>query len=423
MAQKITDCGPFLDGLFASFTQSVTAAKDKYLNDIAIADNYYQGKFVGVIPAVSQYLIDHPVISVAYSKAFLSLLAETKAAAISVSGNILSEAQIGYDTMRSNANLDYSEAVSRAYDEFNFALSSAYIVDATFDIKYKSLAGDTVLVTDGNLVSIKSFDGKYLGVGCVSDLVTDVFAKSDVVIDCNRFYRVVLDDGKVTIRAFNGKYLSALSVGVLSASADYVGDHEKFIVTDLGGGISSFSGFGGEFVRVDTSNSKVVMGSGVSGESDKFIFTPIEFKSKMTVFMDTITSVVDAATTTSYDGFSIAYKNSRSQLNDVIKPFILERSVIRFTGVGKKPVSGIVYDDDNVFEFEIENVGKLAWSGSVSLKVKDQYQKSVLSKSVSVGSLAPGSKRSIVVPIYIPKKDPTTGYNFGSTISTLIKFE
>ncbi len=429
MVQKITDVGPFLEGLLSTFKQSVTAAKDKYLQDMAAADNYYKSKLPSVVPAASQYLVDHPVVAVAYSKEFLALLSGTKDAAVASAGNVLSEAQIGYDTMRTNANLDYSNAVSRAYDEFNFALSSAYIVDATFDSKYRAIAGDTVTVEDKKLVSIKASNGMYLGVGCAHNPSGSkaVIANSLAVVECEQFGFDDLGDNKCSLLARNGKYLSVAggAGSAVVASADYVGDHETFTYVDMGDGTTAFVVFDGiNYMRAENGGGgAVITGAGAANPGDRFVVTPLAFKSLMTEFMDSVVAEIDAATQASYDNYSMAYKDSRTSLNDVVKTFILDRPVVRFTGVGQKPVAGILLDSDNSFTFEIENVGKLAWSGNVALKVKDQYNKSIISNPVSVSTLAPGSKRSIEITVYIPKKDPITGYNFGSNMSTFIMFE
>ena len=123
------------------------------------------------------------------------------------------------------------------------------------------------------------------------------------------------------------------------------------------------------------------------------------------------------------DEFTAADNAIKIALSGVLRSFVYNRPIVRFTGSGHKPVNGIVFDDVNSFGFEIENIGKVLWQGKVSLKVKDQYQKSITSSSVQVSSLLPGEKRMISMSVSIPKVDPVTGYNFGSKISTLIKFE
>jgi len=147
------------------------------------------------------------------------------------------------------------------------------------------------------------------------------------------------------------------------------------------------------------------------------------YSGQLTSFLDEITSQRDAFDDQSYSRFLDAFNSKRSEANRAISDFISNRPIIRFTGKFIPPADGIVYDSDNTFSFELENVGGAEWTGTITLKVRDEYWKEVSSDPVSVSPLAPGSKNTYSVSVYIPKvmqvTDKTTGElverNFGKT--------
>ena len=79
-------------------------------------------------------------------------------------------------------------------------------------------------------------------------------------------------------------------------------------------------------------------------------------------------------------------------------------------------------DANNNFSVKIQNIGNKPWTGKMSIKVKDQYNKSIESSKVQVPTLAPGAVTDVSLPIYVPKEDPITRYNMGTSLSTYIKF-
>jgi len=285
MVETIADAEPFLRGLVDTFKSKVSSAFQTYKNTVTDAEN-------AAIPILSQgplaasnYLASHPVYVVAYSPNLLNLLSEIRDNAIASYSNKFSNALVLYNTVRTNASLDFTQVINDSYTEFNDAISTANITDENFAEKYETYSG------------------------------------------------------------------------------------------------------------------------------------------QLTSFLDEITSQRDAFDDQSYSRFLDAFNSKRSEANRAISDFISNRPIIRFTGKFIPPADGIVYDSDNTFSFELENVGGAEWTGTITLKVRDEYWKEVSSDPVSVSPLAPGSKNTYSVSVYIPKvmqvTDKTTGElverNFGKT--------
>jgi hypothetical protein len=454
----------FLGDLFTVFKTSVLNAMNAYLavtGNSAIAGTSNipsQSERIGLavtrgnrdiddaLDAAAAYLTEHPVDYVAYSQELQTLLSETKSAAQTVADNSLSDGQIAFDTLINNANIDYSLAVNKAYESMNSAISNAYIKDEVFNVSYFDYLGATYYVADAKLFSIKASNGKYWNaVKVTSDMLASgeeiknsgfiIKADADSLVNSAMFLRTDLKvDGELTGRStltiHNGQYVSAVftaggdstkqPAGRIIAKYSTITAEAKLLIN--GDNIVAYNGVNGKAIGCDT-NGILNAKNQVVGTADKVTITALDYKSKVTLFMDEVSSVIDGASQRAYDAFSLAHKDIKSRLDTQVTTFVEQRSIVMFTGEVIKPISGIVFDQPSAFTFTVRNIGKVAWSGKMQIKVKDQYNKICYGGCVQVSLPADlTATKDVSLSITVPKEDPVTGYNFGSELSTYIIF-
>jgi hypothetical protein len=446
---------------FSAFKTSLLRARTAYLavtgtNPISATEFFpasaaIKGSAVtkgnaGIDSAITKakaYLTDHPVNYVAYSSDLQTLLTETKEAALTVADNYLSDGQIMFDTLINNANIDYTIAVNRAYDIFNSAVSNAYIKDREFNVNYFVYAGATYWAADEKLFTIKGNNGK-LARSIAAPLSPGEEAKTaGYVIKCigasnlypivlNMFIRAPVKEngkivvGKYTFTTVNGQYVAvALTAGGDStiqpsgrvvAKSSSISAESKWTMSS-----NSLKASNGRYINCASDGTLICKNTSV-GSEEKFTITPIDYKSYMTKTMDELSASIEAGSQLAYDNFSLAHKNIETQLDTIVTAFVTDRPIIRFTGNVVKPTDGIVFDANNNFSVKIQNIGNKPWTGKMAIAVKDQYNKRIESSKVQVPILASGASTDVSLSIYVPKEDPVTRYNMGTSLTTYIKF-
>ena len=419
------------------------AATDYFPASAAIEGTAVTKGNAGIDAAITKakaYLTDHPVNYVAYSSDLQTLLTETKDAALAVADNYLSDGQTMFDTLINNANIDYTIAVNDAYNIFNSAISNAYIKDREFNFWYFVFAGATYWASEDKLFIIKGPNGKYFHY-TAAPLSPGEEAKTagyiieslhDAPTQVCMFVRAPVKEsgeivvGKYTFAIANGQYIAvALGAGGDSTiqPAGRVVAKSSSITTESKWTVSSnaLKASNGRYINCDSNGALICKNTSI-GDGEKLTITAIDYKSYMTLAMDELSAAIEAGSQLAYDNFSIAHKKIETQLDEIVTAFVTDRPIIRFTGNVVKPADGIVFDANNNFSVKIQNIGNKPWTGKMSIKVKDQYNKSIESSKVQVPTLASGASTDVSLPIYVPKEDPVTRYNMGTSLSTYIKF-
>jgi len=419
------------------------AATDYFPASAAIEGTAVTKGNAGIDTAIAKakaYLTDHPVNYVAYSSDLQTLLTETKDAALAVADNYLSDGQTMFDTLINNANIDYTIAVNNAYNLFNSAISNAYIKDREFNIWYFVYAGATYWASEEKLFTIKGPNGKYfhyepapLSPGEESKTAGYIIVSSrDSPTEGCMFVRAPVKEngeivvGKYTFATANGQYVAvALGAGGDStiqpagrvvAKSSTITAESKWTVSS-----NALKASNGRYVNCDSNGALICKNTSI-GDGEKLTITSIDYKSYMTKAMDELSAAIEAGSQLAYDNFSIAHKKIETQLDDIVTAFVTDRPIIRFTGNVVKPSEGIVFDSNNNFTVKIQNIGNKPWTGKMAIAVKDQYNKRIESSKVQVPTLASGASTDVSLSIYVPKEDPVTRYNMGTSLSTYIKF-
>lgn len=443
----------FLTYLFSNptnptnFTILINNARTAFVSAMAAADAAGRDGISQAVAKMNEYFVAHPVTYVAYSQDLLTLLSETKYAALTVAENHLSTSQVAYDSMVNNANIDYSRAVNRAYDIFNSSISNAYIKDKDFNAAYNEFAGTTYYAADGKLISIKSnVINKYWSMYPITaDMLVPgeelknagyyIKANKDTITPSCRFVRTELkstgDIGKFTLQTNNNQYISVVvsaggdpvkqPAGRVIAKYNSLVPDAKFYITSNGIQTANPSSTS-RFINTDASGNLRAINAIANTTTDVLVITALDFKSLMTILMDAASAQIESVSQASYDAFALDRRGVKASLDTAVTSFVTQRPIVRFNGVVTKPEGGIIFDQENAFSFSIQNIGELPWIGKMALKVKDQYNKSVEGNKVQVPQLSPNAITTVSLSVYVPKEDPVTLYNFGTDLTTYIKF-
>ena len=419
------------------------AATDYFPASAAIEGSAVTKGNAGIDAAITKakaYLSDHPVNYVAYSSDLQTLLTETKDAALAVADNYLSDGQTMFDTLINNANIDYTIAVNNAYNIFNSAVSNAYIKDREFNRWYFVYAGATYWASEEKLYTFKGPNGKYL-IFVAAPLSPGEDSKTAGYViksssgspsqSCMFIRSPVKENGEIvvgkyTFATINGQYMAvALGAGGDStvqpagrvvAKSSSISAEAKWTMSS-----NAFKASNGRYINCASDGTLICKNTSI-GDGEKFTIEPIDYKSFMTKATDELSAAIEAGSQLAYDNFSLAHKKIETQLDEIVTAFVTDRPIIRFTGNVVKPADGIVFDANNNFSVNLQNIGNKPWTGKMAIKVKDQYNKSIESSKVQVPTLAPGAITDVSLPIYVPKEDPVTRYNMGTSLSTYIKF-
>jgi hypothetical protein len=419
------------------------AATDYFPASAAIEGSAVTKGNAGIDAAITKakaYLSDHPVNYVAYSSDLQTLLTETKDAALAVADNYLSDGQTMFDTLINNANIDYTIAVNNAYNIFNSAVSNAYIKDREFNFWYFVFAGATYWASEDKLFTFKGPNGKYFHFKAAPLSPGEEAKTAGYIIEslhdsptqlCMFIRSPVKENGEIVVGKYtfattNGQYMAVAlgaggdatvqPAGRVVAKSSSITSESKWTVSS-----NALKASNGRYINCDSKGSLICKNTSV-GNDEKLVIESIDYKSYMTKATDELSAAIEAGSQLAYDNFSLAHKKIETQLDEIVTAFVTDRPIIRFTGNVVKPADGIVFDANNNFSVKIQNIGNKPWTGKMAIKVKDQYNKSIESSKVQVPILAPGAITDVSLPIYVPKEDPVTRYNMGTSLSTYIKF-
>lgn len=99
-------------------------------------------------------------------------------------------------------------------------------------------------------------------------------------------------------------------------------------------------------------------------------------------YNETITTTAEATDFSTYikdysDKLTTAAQSVLDDVNSLIETHTLDRPLLRATGNRKMVPSTLNFDGITTFSYEFKNIGNKTWSGWMTLKLTDQYKKSV----------------------------------------------